>query len=92
MVLCDRFANIYKPMKLSERGLLHVVEEIHKSASPPARREGECSFPSQSGDACGEKTNTHTFSQSHVPGLHCDLHRETQSCFTSPGGEICFVY
>lgn len=33
-----------------------------------------------------------TFSQSHIPGLHCGLHFETQACFTSLAGEVCFVY
>jgi hypothetical protein len=43
--------------------------------------------------AGGDKTITRTFSQSHIPGLHCDLHFETQLCFTTPlAREACFVY
>jgi hypothetical protein len=32
---------------------------------------------------------------SHSPTFqvwHCDLHFETQPCFTSLAGEVCFVY
>jgi hypothetical protein len=53
--------------------------------------KGERPFPSWSSDACGEKEITRTFSQSHIPGQHFDLHFETQSCFTSLAGEVHFV-
>jgi hypothetical protein len=43
--------------------------------------------------ACVKKTITPAFSRSHIPGLHCDLHFETQLCFTTPlAREACFVY
>ena len=82
---------IYKPMNLSERSLLHVVQELHKSASPHGgERENVRSSANRA--TLVVRKNTRTFSQSHIPGLHCDLHFETQSCFTSLAGEVRFVY
>jgi hypothetical protein len=43
--------------------------------------------------ACVKKTIARTFSQSRIPDLHCDLHFETQLCFTNLlAREVCFVY
>ncbi len=92
MVLCKRFANIYQTMSLSERSLLHVVQEPHKSASPHGgERENVRSPANRATLVVRKKLRVHSHSPTFQVGTAiCTL--RLNHGFTSLAGEVGFVY